>query len=110
MGLTRRELTSSDRLATARQRSMDDTRRKLASAPPAARESLLETFVRDDTAIADQLTARGDAISGRVDAILNGAGALAASPQPFPDLPDVDPRRPPDPPGGRNRRRRSTPR
>jgi len=120
LGLTRRELASSDRRATARQRSMDDTRRKLTSATPRAQESLLRTYVCDDTAIADQVTANGDAISRRVDDILNGAGALAIAPQPFPDLPHVDARRPANkpkpadtgkpvgPPSGRNRRQRST--
>ena len=105
---------------------MDDTRRKLTSATPRAQESLLRTYVCDDAAIADQVTANGDAISRRVDDILNGAGALAIAPQPFPELPHVDARRPANkpkpanepkpadigkpvgPPSGRNRRQRST--
>ena len=58
LGLTRRELASSDRRATARQRSMEDTRRKLPSATPVAQESLLRTYVCDDAAIADQVTVR----------------------------------------------------
>ena len=86
IGLTRSELAASDRHTRSRERSMDQARKKLAAAPPAARESLLQTYARDDAAIAAQFTARGDALTRRADDLLNGLGALAVAPQPFPDL------------------------
>jgi hypothetical protein len=119
-GLTRSELAASDRHTRSRERSMDQTRRKLAAAPPAARESLLQIYARDDAAIAAQFIARGDALTRRADDLLNGPGALAVAPQPFPDLPIARKPAPADPPstadtegtigqpGGRSRRRRST--
>jgi hypothetical protein len=120
IGLTRSELAASDRHTRSRERSMDQARKKLTAAPPAARESLLHIYARDDAAIAAQFTARGDALTRQTDVLLNGPGALAVAPQPFPDLPIARKPAPADPPrttdtdgtigqpGRRSRRRRST--